>query len=88
MLDAYIINIGFLFDVLSSSMIVVVTTISMLVHIYSTSYMSHDPYLLRFLCYLSLFTVCMLILVTASNFLQLFIGWEGVGLCSYLLINF
>jgi NADH:ubiquinone oxidoreductase subunit 5 (subunit L)/multisubunit Na+/H+ antiporter MnhA subunit len=50
--------------------------------------MSHDPYLPRFLGYLSLFTFCMLFLVTASNFVQMFIGWEGVGLCSYLLINF
>lgn len=88
LLDIYSINIGLLFDNLSSTMIVVVTTISMLVHLYSTAYMSHDPYLVRFMSYLSLFTFCMLILVTADNFLQLFVGWEGVGLCSYLLINF
>lgn len=60
----------------------------MFVHIYSIAYMSHDPHLARFMSYLSIFTACMLILVTADNYLQLFIGWEGVGLCSYLLINF
>ena len=69
-------------------MIVVVTSISMLVHLYSTAYMSHDPHLSRFMSYLSLFTFFMLILVTSDNFLQMFVGWEGVGLCSYLLINF
>jgi NADH:ubiquinone oxidoreductase subunit 5 (subunit L)/multisubunit Na+/H+ antiporter MnhA subunit len=60
----------------------------MLVHMYSTSYMGSDPHLPRFMSYLSLFTLFMLILVTGDNYLQLFIGWEGVGLCSYLLINF
>jgi NADH:ubiquinone oxidoreductase subunit 5 (subunit L)/multisubunit Na+/H+ antiporter MnhA subunit len=69
-------------------MLIVVTFISSLVHIYSTEYMSHDPHLPRFMSYLSLFTFFMLILVTADNFIQLFVGWEGVGLCSYLLINF
>ncbi len=78
----------FLFDTLSVTMLIVVTIISLIVHIYSTSYMSEDPQLPRFLSYLSLFTFFMLILVTASNFLQLFMGWEGVGLCSYLLISF
>lgn len=87
-IDIYQINIGLLFDALSGTMIVVVTSISMLVHLYSTGYMSHDPHLSRFMSYLSLFTFFMLILVTASNFFQLFVGWEGVGLCSYLLINF
>lgn len=87
-IDIYQLNIGLLFDSLSSSMVVVVLTISMLVHLYSTAYMSHDPYLIRFMSYLSWFTFCMLILVTSDNFFQLFIGWEGVGLCSYLLINF
>lgn len=66
----------------------VVTFISLLVHIYSSEYMSHDPHLPRFLSYLSLFTFFMLILITASNFIQMFVGWEGVGLASYLLINF
>jgi NADH:ubiquinone oxidoreductase subunit 5 (subunit L)/multisubunit Na+/H+ antiporter MnhA subunit len=69
-------------------MLIVVTFISSLVHLYSTEYMSHDPHLPRFMSYLSLFTFFMLILVTADNFIQLFVGWEGVGLCSYLLINF
>jgi NADH-ubiquinone oxidoreductase chain 5 len=69
-------------------MLIVVTFISSLVHLYSTEYMSHDPHLPRFMSYLSLFTFFMLILVTADNFIQLFVGWEGVGLCSFLLINF
>ena len=79
---------GFMFDSLTVSMCVVVTFISFLVHLYSTEYMSHDPHLPRFMSYLSLFTFFMLILVTADNFLQMFVGWEGVGVCSYLLINF
>lgn len=87
-LDIYSIKIGLLFDALSSAMIVVVITISLFVHLYSTAYMSHDPHLTRFMSYLSLFTFCMLIFVTADNYVQLFMGWEGVGLCSYLLINF
>lgn len=81
-------NLGLFFDSLTASMLVVITTISFLVHLYSTEYMSHDPFLPRFLSFLSLFTFFMIILVTADNFLQLFLGWEGVGLCSYLLINF
>ena len=79
---------GFLFDSLTVSMCVLVTCISSLVHLYSTSYMSHDPHQPRFMSYLSLFTFFMLMLVTSDNFIQLFFGWEGVGLCSYLLINF
>lgn len=79
---------GFMFDSLTVLMCCVVTFISFLVHLYSTEYMSHDPHLPRFMSYLSLFTFFMLILVTADNFLQMFVGWEGVGLCSYLLINF
>lgn len=81
-------DIGLLFDGLTGIMIVVVTSISLLVHLYSTEYMSEDPHLARFMGYLSLFTWFMLILVTADNLIQLFVGWEGVGLCSYLLINF
>ena len=75
-------------DPLSSIMLVVVTGVSSLVHIYSIGYMSHDPNRPRFMSYLSLFTFAMLTLVTSDNFLQLFFGWEGVGLCSYLLIGF
>ena len=75
-------------DALSSVMLVVVTLVSALVHIYSIGYMSHDPHKPRFMAYLSLFTFAMLTLVTADNFLQLFFGWEGVGLCSYFLIGF
>jgi NADH-ubiquinone oxidoreductase chain 5 len=79
---------GFMFDSLTVTMCVVVTFISAFVHLYSTEYMSHDPHLSRFMSYLSLFTFFMLILVTGDNFIQMFVGWEGVGLCSYLLINF
>jgi NADH-ubiquinone oxidoreductase chain 5 len=79
---------GFMFDSLTVVMLVVVTCVSTLVHLYSTEYMGGDPHLPRFMSYLSLFTFFMLILVTADNFLQMFVGWEGVGLCSYLLINF
>ena len=75
-------------DALSSVMLVVVTVISSLVHIYSIGYMSHDPHKTRFMSYLSLFTFAMLTLVTSDNFIQLFFGWEGVGLCSYFLIGF
>jgi len=75
-------------DPLSSVMLVVVSLISSIIHFYSIGYMSHDPHKSRFMAYLSLFTFAMLTLVTADNFLQLFFGWEGVGLCSYLLIGF
>ena len=75
-------------DLLTSLMLVVVTSVSSLVHIYSIGYMSHDPHQTRFFAYLSFFTFAMLILVTSNNFLQLFFGWEGVGLASYLLIGF
>ncbi len=75
-------------DSLSALMLVVVTSVSALVHIYSIGYMSHDPHKPRFMAYLSLFTFAMLMLVTADNFIQLFFGWEGVGLCSYFLIGF
>jgi len=79
---------GFLFDTLTVLMLIVVTYVSALVHLYSTEYMEGDPHLQRFMSYLSLFTFFMLILVTADNFVQMFIGWEGVGLSSFLLISF
>lgn len=79
---------GFLFDAVTTSMLVVVLTISFFVHLYSSSYMGHDPFLVRFMSYLSLFTFFMLCLVTSDNYVQMFLGWEGVGLSSYLLINF
>lgn len=79
---------GFLFDSLTAVMCVVVTSVSTLVHVYSISYMGGDPHLPRFMSYLSLFTFFMLMLITGDNFIQMFLGWEGVGLASYLLINF
>ena len=82
------VNWSMLIDPLSAIMLVVVTSVSSLVHIYSIGYMSHDPHKPRFMAYLSLFTFAMLMLVTSDNFLQLFFGWEGVGLCSYFLIGF
>jgi NADH-quinone oxidoreductase subunit L len=75
-------------DTLTAVMLVVVTTVSALVHLYSIGYMAEDPYRPRFFSYLSLFTFAMLALVTADNLVQLFFGWEGVGLASYLLIGF
>jgi NADH-quinone oxidoreductase subunit L len=79
---------AFRIDTLTAVMLVVVTTISSLVHIYSIGYMHHDPHQPRFFAYLSLFTFAMLMLVTSDNFAQMFFGWEGVGLASYLLIGF
>ena len=76
------------FDTLSAVMVCVVTIVSSMVHIYSVGYMAHDHSIPRFMAYLSIFTFFMLMLVTADNFLQLFFGWEGVGLASYLLIGF
>src|SRR5687768_887218 len=75
-------------DALTSVMLVVVTTVSALVHLYSWGYMEEDPSQPRFFAYLSLFTFAMLMLVTADNLVQMFFGWEGVGLASYLLIGF
>lgn len=79
---------GFLFDSLTVVMLIVVTSISTLVHLYSISYMWEDPHIPRFMSYLSIFTFFMLMLVTGDNFIVMFLGWEGVGLASYLLINF
>ena len=81
-------NFSLEFDYIVCSMLVLVLGVSFLVHLFSTSYMNGDPHLPRFMGYLSLFTFFMVILVTSGNLVQLFIGWEGVGLCSYLLINF
>lgn len=82
------INWNFSIDALTYAMLIVVLTVSTLVHLYSTEYMSEDPHLPRFMSYLSLFTFFMLLLITSDNFVGLFLGWEGVGLCSYLLISF
>lgn len=79
---------NFCFDYVTIIMLFVVTTVSFLVHVYSLEYMAGDPNHLKFMQYLTLFTLSMYILVTANNFIQLFIGWEGVGICSFLLINF
>nr|ADI99796.1 NADH dehydrogenase subunit 5 [Hydra vulgaris] len=76
------------FDLITTNMLVLVITVSFFVHLFSYSYMENDPHLPRFISYLSLFTFFMIILISSSNLIQLFIGWEGVGLCSYLLINF
>ena len=76
------------FDTLTAVMMIVVTWVSFMVHVYSVGYMSHDPSIPRFMSYLSLFTFAMLMLVTADNLIQLFFGWEGVGVASYLLIGF
>lgn len=79
---------GFNFDSLTVSMLIPVLIVSSLVHVYSVGYMSTDPHNQRFFSYLSLFTFMMVILVTANNFLLMFVGWEGVGICSYLLVSF
>jgi NADH-quinone oxidoreductase subunit L len=85
---AYSAHIGFLVDPLSAMMMVVVTFVSLLVHVYTIGYMAEDPGYQRFFSYISLFTFSMLMLVMSNNFLQLFFGWEAVGLVSYLLIGF
>ena len=79
---------SFNFDSLTVSMLIPVLIVSSLVHLYSIGYMSHDPHNQRFFSYLSLFTFMMIILVTSNNFLLMFVGWEGVGICSYLLVSF
>jgi len=86
--EMFVASWGFMFDSLTVIMCVVVTFESSLVHIYSISYMGEDPHLPRFMSYLSVFTFFMLMLVTSDNFIQMFFGWEGVGVASYLLINF
>ena len=85
---AFHFNVGFLIDNLTATMLVVVTSVSLLVHVYSVGYMRGDAGYQRFFSYISLFTFSMLMLITANNFFQLFFGWEAVGLVSYLLIGF
>ena len=85
---SFVANWSLRFDTLTAVMLVVVTGVSSIVHIYSVGYMAHDGARARFMSYLSLFTFAMLMLVTSDNFIQLFFGWEGVGLCSYFLIGF
>src|SRR5512143_971183 len=80
--------VGFLIDPLSATMILVVSFVSLMVHVYTIGYMADDPGYTRFFSYISLFTFSMLMLVMSNNFLQLFFGWEAVGLVSYLLIGF
>ena len=82
------ISIGFLIDPLTATMMVVVSFVSLMVHVYTIGYMAEDPGYTRFFSYISLFTFSMLMLVMSNNFLQLFFGWEAVGLVSYLLIGF
>ncbi|MEO0259086.1 MAG: NADH-quinone oxidoreductase subunit L, partial [candidate division WOR-3 bacterium] len=82
------IDVAFLLDPLSAVMLLVVTGVGFLIHIYSTGYMHDDPSYSRFFTYLNLFVFAMLLLVMGNNFLMMFVGWEGVGLCSYLLIGF
>ena len=86
--DSFVANFGFMFDQLTGIMILVVTGIGFLIHIYSTGYMAHEGGYYRFFAYLNLFMFSMLTLVLANNFVLMFVGWEGVGLCSYLLIGF
>jgi NADH-quinone oxidoreductase subunit L len=86
--DGVSMQVGFLIDRLSALMMVVVTSVSLMVHVYTIGYMHDDPGYQRFFSYISLFTFAMLMLVMANNFLQLFFGWEAVGLVSYLLIGF
>src|ERR1700692_382051 len=86
--DGLQLNVGFLIDHLSAMMMAVVTFVSLMVHIYTIGYMADDDGYQRFFSYISLFTFSMLMLVMANNFLQLFFGWEAVGLVSYLLIGF
>ena len=82
------VEVGFVIDALTACLLIVVTTIGLLVHVYSIGYMSHDPGYWRFFAYLNLFMFSMLLLVLASSFLVVFVAWELVGLCSYLLIGF
>jgi NADH-quinone oxidoreductase subunit L len=86
--ESFVANFGFMIDQLTAVMILVVTGIGFLIHLYSTGYMAHEGGYYRFFAYLNLFMFSMLTLVLANNFVLMFVGWEGVGLCSYLLIGF
>jgi len=86
--DFFIQDVTFQFDALSAVMLFVITFISLIVHLYSFEYLGFDPFYMRFMSFLNLFTFFMMLLVTSGNIVQMFIGWEGVGLSSYLLINF
>src|SRR5699024_10506338 len=88
MIGSVTVQVGFLIDSLTALMMVVVTSVSLMVHVYTIGYMADDPGYQRFFSYLSLFTFSMLMLVMANNMMQLFFGWEAVGLVSYLLIGF
>ena len=85
---SFTVSMGFQLDPLSCVMLFVVTFVGFLIHVYSVGYMAHDPSFRRFFLYLNLFMFAMLTLVLADNFLLMFVGWEGVGLCSYLLIGY
>ncbi len=87
-IDLFEVNMGIYIDQLTALMWVIIAVISALTHTYSIGYMTNDVNFNKFMAYLSFFTFCMLILVSSNNFIQLFFGWEGVGVCSYLLINF
>ena len=86
--EGFRLQVGFLVDRLTVTMMCVVTFVSLMVHIYTIGYMADDPGYQRFFSYIALFTFSMMMLVMANNFLQLFFGWEAVGLVSYLLIGF
>jgi len=89
-IESNIVNIawGLEFNIINTTMTLIVLSISTIVHIYSCSYLYNDPHLIRFYIYINLFTIFMIFMCLSPNFLQFFIGWEGIGLCSYLLINF
>lgn len=88
LIDIFNVHFCVFLDTLTCGMLLIVFFISFCVNVFSIGYMSHDPFIVRFFSYLSLFVFFMLLLVTSDNFLQLFVGWEGVGLCSFLLISF
>src|SRR6202022_2104688 len=87
-LSDFTVNFAFRIDPLSSTMLMVVTWIGFLIHVYATGYMAHETGYTRFFAYLNLFMFMMLLLVLGANYVVMFVGWEGVGLCSYLLIGF